>query len=81
MFTACAVVGILVATATSTSLYYVGLDEVDTQHRDFSNEVAKLAYRERDDVQVIRDLPGVQDRNRSYRCGFELLHYTLTGVE
>jgi hypothetical protein len=75
----CIVVGVIVATATETTIYYANTDVSAIEHRDLENETAKLAFRHRDEVLEIRDLPGLPPRARTTRCGFETLYATLTG--
>lgn len=76
----CIVVGLMVATATETTIYMVNTDVEITQQVDLKSEVARIARRDRRDVQAIRELPGLPERARTTRCGFEPLYATLTGA-
>lgn len=69
MLTSCIVVGLIVASATETTIYHVNTDMSAIQHRDFESEIANIAFRDRSEVQVVRDLPGLPPKSRISRCG------------
>lgn len=74
----CVIVGLIVASATSTTVHWTKTAQETMNAYNLYQEVATLARRDKDDVQVLR-LPGAPSTARPIRCGFETLYATLTG--
>lgn len=76
----CAIVAVTIATATETTIYYAIVDTSVIEHRDFREETSKLSFAPREEIRMIRDLPGLSPRVRRHcRDAYENLYASLTG--